>query len=158
MPEYVHETVNHSAGEYVRGSAHSNGIDVVLGAVQGRLLRDAPSHERGAGEALPSGSQRPAQHPQRGHGGADAQPGRAAVDVEDAGWPGGLRGGRLRASGQLAWGERESDAKPPRANCALRSHASGMRGIPCGKTVPQNCVFRPSNRLGDGIIPAVTPR
>ena len=27
MPEFTHEAVNHSAGEYVRGSVHTNGIE-----------------------------------------------------------------------------------------------------------------------------------
>lgn len=27
MPEFRHEAVNHSAGEYVRGSVHTNGIE-----------------------------------------------------------------------------------------------------------------------------------
>ena len=27
MPEYTHEAVNHSVGEYVRGMAHTNGIE-----------------------------------------------------------------------------------------------------------------------------------
>ena len=34
MPEYDHEAVNHSVGEYVRGMAHSNGIESFWAALK----------------------------------------------------------------------------------------------------------------------------
>ena len=42
MPEFKHEAVNHSVGEYVRGMAHTNGIESFLVHVEARLSRHLP--------------------------------------------------------------------------------------------------------------------
>ena len=122
---------------------------VVLGAVQARLSRDVPSHERAAFMAVPDVVRRAAQRPERGNESADvgvgARPSRPGADVEDAG--GGSGGGlsgplglvgepqpRAGAFGQpsaraanSAFAGRDAQGEPPPATinsrpCKRRKH------------------------------------
>ena len=48
MPEFRHEAVNHSVCEYVRGKAHTNGIESFLSMLKrvhdGTFLKMSPKH------------------------------------------------------------------------------------------------------------------
>lgn len=39
---YRHETINHGAGEYVRGDVTTNGIESVFALLKGNYILDAP--------------------------------------------------------------------------------------------------------------------
>ena len=52
LPNVEHETIRHSAREYVREQIHTNGIESFLVNAQARLRRHVPPHEREAPRPL----------------------------------------------------------------------------------------------------------
>ena len=65
--DFEHSSVRHSVREFIKGKAHTNGIESFLGSIEAWLLRHLPPHERETPTALRQRVFRSAQHPVPGY-------------------------------------------------------------------------------------------